>query len=861
MLERFVERSVAWAIAHAKLVIALSLALTVAAAFYAAHTLKMDTDTARMISADLPWKQEMAKINTAFPQNVGLLVVMIDGRTPDAAEDAAAALFAKMTERSDLFDTVRRADGGPFYDQYGLMLLSTKDLDQISRSVIRAQPFIASLAADPSLRGLFDVLSLAMEGVARNVTDFASLERPLSAISTAMSAALTGNGTPLSWRSLMIDRPVDQRELRKLILAQPKRDFQALQPGAKATAAVRQMAGELGLGPERGVTVRLTGAVPLNDEEFGTVAEGMGWALFVSILLVLGLLFAALRSVKLILACFATLIVGLVLTFGFATITIGSLNLVSIAFAVMFIGLSIDFGIQFGVRYGQERFIADDPGALPRTGRFMARPLTLAAIAIAAGFLSFMPTDYKGVSELGLIAGGGMAITLILNLTLLPALLQLFPPASRPLDMGFAWAKPLDDFLLRRRWLVLGIWAVIGIAGVAAVMGLRFDFNPLHLKDPKVESVSSMLDLMQDPLRTPYNIEILAPDIDAAQALADKLSKLREVNVVLTANVFVPKDQEPKLAILQDLNDLMGLSLDPLDVAAPPTPDEVRASLRNCAARLRSAVGSSDVAQQLARLLDQAADSDDAFLQRLDSVLLSTLKPRLDALKAALTAKPLTVETLPPEIRNDWIAADGRARVLVIPAGDSNDNAVLARFVTAVRTVAPEASGSAVQIYEAGRAVSRAFEIATLLAMASMAILLGLILRRVTDVLMVLVPLAAAALATAIVCRLIGLQLNFANIIALPLLLGIGVAFNIYFVVNWRNGIGGPLQTSTARGVLFSALTTGASFASLAVSGHLGTASMGIMLLAGMAMTLLSIFTFMPALLGPPPKNGRAAAA
>jgi uncharacterized protein len=191
----------------------------------------------------------------------------------------------------------------------------------------------------------------------------------------------------------------------------------------------------------------------------------------------------------------------------------------------------------------------------------------------------------------------------------------------------------------------------------------------------------------------------------------------------------------------------------------------------------------------------------------------------------------------------------------VIPAGDSNDNAVLERFVTAVRSVAPAASGSAVQIYEAGRAVSRAFEIATLCAMVSMAILLGLVLRRVIDVLMVLVPLAAAALATACICRLIGLQLNFANIIALPLLLGIGVAFNIYFVVNWRNGICEPLQTSTARGVLFSALTTGSSFASLALSNHLGTASMGIVLVSGMAMTLLSIFTFMPALLGPPPKG------
>lgn len=853
MLERIVERSVASAIGHAKLVIAIALALTIAAAFYTARTLTMDTDTARMINAKLPWKQQMAQINAAFPQNVGLLVVMIDGANPDTAEMAAAALFAKMQERADLFDSVRRADGGHFFDQYGMMLLPTEELKQTSDSVIRAQGFLGTLAADPSLRGLFDMLSLAMEGVAQKAIDFASLERPLSTISESLSSALTGSETPLCWRCLMIDRPVDPRELRKLILAQPKRDFQALQPGAKATAAVREMVRELDLAASRGVTVRLTGQVPLNDEEFGTVAEGMSWALFLSIVLVLGLLFAALRSVKLIIACFVTLIVGLIWTFGFTALAIGSLNLVSIAFAVMFIGLSIDFGIQFGVRYGQERFIADDGTSLPRTGRFMARPLTLAAVAIAAGFLSFMPTDYKGVSELGLIAAAGMAITLVLNLTLLPALLKLFPPASRPLDMGFPRAKPIDDFLLRRRWLVIGAWAAIGLVGVFAALGLRFDFNPLHLKDPKVESVASMVDLMKDPLRTPYNIEILAPGIDAAQSLAEKLGQLPEVNMVLTAGSFVPEDQEAKLAIIQDLNDLVGLSLDPIDLAAPPTADDVRAAMRKCATMLREAVASSDVAQQLARLLDQAADSDDAFLQRLDRVLLSTLKPRLEALRTALTAKPLTVDTLPPEIRDDWIAADGRARVLVIPAGDSNDNAVLERFIAAVRTVAPEASGSAVQIYESGQAVARAFEIATLLALASMAVLLFLILRRLTDVLMVLVPLAAAALATAIICWLIGLQLNFANIIALPLLLGIGVAFNIYFVVNWRKGISGPLQTSTARGVLFSALTTGSSFASLAVSGHLGTASMGIVLLAGMAMTLLSIFILMPALLGPPP--------
>jgi len=856
MLERFVERSVAWAIAHAKLVIALCLAITVAAAVYSARTLKMDSDTASMISPSLPWKQEMKRIDVKFPQDAGLLVVMVDSRTPDLAEDAAARLFAKISERTDLFQSVRRADGGAFFDRYGMLFLETKELDQVSQSIIRAQPFIASLAADPSLRGLFDVLSLAMEGVARKATDFASIERPLSTIATATSAALSGDATPISWRSLMIDQPVNPRELRKLILAQPKRDFRALQPGAKATAAVREIVADLKLTPESGVTVRLTGPIALNDEEFGTVAQGTGWGLIGSILVVLLLLFMALRSFKLIAACFITLILGLVLTFGFAAVAIGSLNLISIAFAVMFIGLSIDFGIQFGVRYGQERFVSDDAQTLPRTGRAMARPLTLAAVAIAAGFLSFTPTDYRGVSDLGLIAGAGMAITLILNLTLLPALLQVLRPRGPAIDMGFAWAKGADDFMLRRRWLVLGVWGILAIAGLIAALGLRFDFNPLHLKDTKTESVSSMLDLMRDPVRTPYNIQILAPNAEEAEALAAKLRQLPEVYAVLSAATFVPKDQEAKLAIIQDLNDLVGFGLGIVDPAPPPTPDQVRASLRACADKLRTVVASSDVARQLARLLDQAADSDDAFLQRLDHVLLSTLPTRLAALKAALTAGPLTVDKLPPEIRDDWIAPDGTAKLMVIPKGDSNDNAVLERFVTAVQSIAPQANGPAIQIYEAGRSVSKAFLIATLLAFASVALLLGFILRRFIDVTYVLLPLAVAALVTIAICRAFGLQLNFANIITLPLLLGIGVAFNIYFVVNWRKGIAEPLQTATARAVLFSAFTTSASFASLALSSHVGTAGMGLMLLTGLGVTLIGTFTFLPSLLGKPPANG-----
>jgi hypothetical protein len=358
---------------------------------------------------------------------------------------------------------------------------------------------------------------------------------------------------------------------------------------------------------------------------------------------------------------------------------------------------------------------------------------------------------------------------------------------------------------------------------------------------------------MQDPLSTPYEAELLAPNPESAADLAGKLRKLPEVYAVITAQTLVPQDQQAKLAILSDLNDLMALSLDPVTVAPPPSNDEVRAAFRHCADRLRQAMSSSDIARQLARLLDQAADADPATYPQLKHMLIDGLMPRLHALKAAMQAGPVTLENLPPEIRNDWIAQDGEARIAVFPNGDDNNSANLAKFVAALRGVAPEVSGPAVQIYESGRAVSDAFRTATLTALATATLLLFVVLRRIRDVFYVLAPLLVAGGAVILIAVGAGINLNYANIIALPLLLGIGIAFDIYFVVNWRRGIARPLSTSTARAVLFSALATGSSFGGLALSNHPGTAGIGQLLLLSLAVVLATIFTFMPALMGVPP--------
>ena len=819
----------------------------------AAGRLGMDTDVEKLIAADLPWRQSEIDHDRLFPQSVDLLAIVVDGIKPELAEEGAAQLAERLRTRPDLFLSVRRPDAGPFFERYGVLFLPVEEVRALAERIIEMQPLIGSLAADPSARGLFTALALLFEGVERGQADIAAAAGPLEAIAGPLGAALEGRIEPLSWRTLLSDRPPLPEELRRVVLAQPVLDFSALQAGAGPGGFVRSSAQALGLTPENGVRVRLTGSVALNDEEFATISHGAGLSLVLSVTLVLGILFLAVRSWRLIVPIMATLTAGLAATAAFASVTVRVLNPISVAFAVMFIGIAVDFGIQICVRYRDLRHrIPDSDQALRATGRELARPLLLAAATMAAGFLAFVPTAYVGVSQLGLIAGAGMLIAVLLNLTLMPALLTLLPPAPEPEPAGFAAAAALDRALLRHRGTVLAVAALATVAGVAQLPRLGFDLNPLNLKDPDSESVATVRDLMANPLTNPFTATVLTPSPQAAAAVAECLGPLPEVAQVLSINAFVPEQQEAKLALLADAALMAGPTLPPSTTAPPPTPDVIRAAALDTARRLSAltATGKADHAT-LASLLERLGNAGDAAVRRADAALTGGLPAQLRTLAALLTAGPVTLDTLPPDLRRDWVAEDGTARVEVYPTGDMSDNATLLRFVDAVRTVAPDATGPVVWIGESGRTVRHAFLQAAGFALVSITILLAIVLRRVWDVVLVVAPLLLALLLTLDVCVLIRLPLNFANVIALPLLLGIGVAFNIYFVVNWRAGQAEPLASPTARAVTFSALTTGSAFGTLALSSHPGTASMGLLLTIALGCTLLTTLLVLPALMGP----------
>src|SRR5216683_2816678 len=380
MLARAVVRLVQVSTRAARLVVVVSLLGGVLLGAYAATHLNVDTDTNKLISPELPWRKREADFDRAFPQNVDLLAIVVDAATPGQAEDAAASLAQWLRDRPELYKTVRRPDGGEFFTRNGLLFLPLKEVQDVADQLIAAQPLLGSLAADPSLRGLFGAMSLALEGVKSGEIELSALDAPLTALADPVEAALAGRPHHLSWESLFTGRAPQPQEMRRFILVQPNLDYSALEPGAKASSEIRTAAQEFGLTPEHGVRVRLTGPVALSDEEFSTVAEGAGGATLVSFLLVGIILFLALRSWRIIVAILGTLLVGLMATAAFAAVAIGSLNLISVAFAVLFIGIAVDFSIQFCVRYRDERHQADDFDlALRRAGGGIAGPLMLAA--------------------------------------------------------------------------------------------------------------------------------------------------------------------------------------------------------------------------------------------------------------------------------------------------------------------------------------------------------------------------------------------------------------------------------------------------------------------------------------------------
>ncbi len=844
---------------HALAVFLAGFVLAGLSGLYAVTHMGVVTDTDAMFSPELPWRKQAIAMKELFPQFHDLIAAVVEARTPEEADATAEALAAAVAADPAHFHSVRQPDASPYLKKQGLLLLDTPQLTTLMDQTIDAQPFLGQLVADPSARGLFSALALLGMGVAKSDVDLAPYLAPIRTFHQAIADVLAGKPQPLSWQNLLGASVADLAGRYRFVLIQPQLDYGALEPGGAATQRLRQIISQLEFVRAGTAHVRLTGQVPLADEEFSTVAQGAVEGLFISVVLIALWLFLAVRSWRLIGPILLTLGLGLMLTVLFAAVAVGTLNLVSVGFGVLFVGIAVDFAIQFSVRYREQRHLAIDATvAMARTAAGAGHQILLASLATAAGFLAFVPTDFSGVAELGLIAGIGMLIAFVCTLTFLPAAITIFRPPGEAEEVGFAWAARFDRLTERFRWPVLGFFVLLAVLGASLSTRLTFDADPLHTKNPDTEAMQTLRDLIESPLTNPYTIEILAKDQAEVDSLTAKLKALPAVGGVISIFSFVPQDQAQKLAVIADANTILAPTLAAHGSAAPVTPQEIRLAAQTALAQIEAALPKLppdhplvDTATDLKKLVD----APDPVLMATNAALTRFLPAQLDRLRMALSAEPSTVASIPPDIARDWIAPDGRFRLQVNATPETLARGALREFVDEVRSVAPQAAGSAVTIEATSETIVGAFRSAAIYAVIAIAVILAVALRRVVDVLLVLAPLLLSALLTLLIVVLLPLPLNFANIIALPLLLGVGVSFNIYFVMNWRVRLPNPLRSATAKAIVFSALTTSTAFGSLALSAHPGTASMGDLLLISLGCTLVATMAFVPALLaaiGPP---------
>jgi hopanoid biosynthesis associated RND transporter like protein HpnN len=836
-------------------VIAAGVVLMAATAVFDVTRFSINTDVERLIAQDLPWHARQVALTKEFPQK-GISAV-VTAPTPENAEQATNELAQALKKNSELFPKVAQPDSGDFFDRNQLLLAPTPDVKRTVAGLTQAEPLLSQLSHDPSLRGVMNVLSFAASQVRQGRLKLEQLKWPLTLANETLNDVLSSKPAAFSWKDLLQGKHSSVEGRRHFLEVEPHLDFTKLQPGSAADQGLHQTAEQLNLQQRYGATVKLTGQVAMDDQQFSVIRDSALRDTLTAALGVLIALWLALRSWKMIVAVFFSLVVGLAATAALGLAMVGSFNLISIAFFVLFVGLGVDFGIQFSVRYRAERH---DQGtlhaALKSAANKVGSPLALAAAATAVGFFAFLPTSYSGLSELGLIAGCGMLIAFACSITLVPAMLALLNPAGEAAPVGFRFLGPLDDFLQRHRIAVVVITIGVVVAASPLLLHLPFDFNPVNLQSPTSPAVVTYHQLQKDPETSGSDAEILAPSIEQADATAKRLAGLAQVSRTITVNNYIPGDQDAKIAELKSASGRLRTALVSGNHPAP-TDEQTIGSIRDAAKALSEAAGTqqgstADLARNVSTLLTRLADADAGMRQKAETVVISPLHFDLDQLRQSLSPQPISIKNLPSDLLRDWVLPDGRARVEALPKGDPNDSAVLQEFAAAVLKVDPTASGPAVTYYEGGRTVTTAFIEAGAFALVAISILLFVTLRRLVDVLLTLVPLLLAGAITLEICVLDGLALNFANIIALPLLLGVGVAFKIYYIMAWRGGKTGLLQSALTRAVVFSAMTNAIAFGSMWASNYPGMSSMGKLMALALLCTMGAAVLFQPVLMGPP---------
>ncbi|MDP7029100.1 MAG: MMPL family transporter [Phycisphaerales bacterium] len=840
-----------WTLTVCCLAAVASLAVAVA-------TIEINPDRNALMSQDLAWAKRYAAYRADFPRWSDV-VICLEGEADDVAINALARDLATHVAASP---TVTAADAGFPASEAGPRLWRTgtrQEFDTTLRDLERGRDLTAAGSAAAAL-----VTMLQFEGSQEDV-DPAALSASLEPWIDAVA------GRPVHFD--LLNEPADRWQplaagggrIRLILVSLAASEDGAIDgPAAPLAELRRDVRDWLASRDAADIPWGVTGIPAIEADETTQATQDSTIASLVAFGLVTLMLITSFRRIRLPLMAAGSLVIGIAWSFGWVAVSIGHLQLLSMVFSAILIGLGIDFALHLVTRLQAIEDAHDQlPDAMSRVFRDVGPGLLTGALTTAAAFGCTAFSAFLGVAEMGVIAAGGVILCLIAIMSAFPAMLACSKRwradvgVMRP--VGVNALRRLVRPLHRRAGTVLLIGGIVTALAIVASTRLRYDSNIMNLQPAGLEAVTWQRRLAEAPGADLWSGLVLT-DADDAARLTQALRTVADVQEVTGMGVLFPPDLAARQAAVARVREA-GAS----PATAPDNAGFVPTVLSTLRDRLRAAsteepgfaplVSELDAAVQSWHDLDRDFAARTARIDRLNAAWAASATPAATWIDEALAAPPPGASDLPPLLRSQWIGTDGAWLLRVAPVVSERsilEPDRLGAFVQAVRTVAPDVLGPPVQIYESSRLIVRAYVTSGLLAMAVVLILLLLDFRSIADAFGAMLPVFIGFPCTFGFMALVDLNLNFANLMVLPLIFGIGVDSGVHVVHRWKSNpkVRPPgLWGGTGSGILMTTVTTAIGFGALMIAEHRGIRSLAIVMVVGLAVTLAASWTVLPALL------------
>jgi len=856
------------------LVLSLALLLSVLSIWFTSQRMEFLTGRDDLMPKNTPFNRDFQSFRAEFGDMEDIVVVM-ESSDPERAGAFGSRLYGALSKDKQDFSDVFCPSALPFFQKNGLLFMSVDDIKELHRNLSLAAPVLKDLSREPKVATLFNHLTRRMDGyVAGNQAELPGLVFMLDKLGAGFGSFGGGKGTPPSLEGFFMnsESSLAKAGRQQILTVLPVRNSVGFVPAGAAIAKVRAEVAKLRALPEfKGVTVGLTGSPVLENEEMATSQKDITLATGISLALTVVLLLLAFRGVLNVIAAMVSLLVAISLSFGFATLAVGHLNILSMVFAIMLIGIGIEYGIQVVLRYQEELRLGESELDAISTG--LSRnvwAIVMAAATVAAAFLTFIFTDFKGIAELGIIAAGGVAICVAVTFTVLPAMLVLLARVRKP---HAKIAKPatkeskIKSILYGHPKVVIAVTAICCAASLYPLAKISFDYNLMNLQAKGLESVSYAYKLMRSKENAGYFAALTAGTREEAAAKTRALEALPTVDHVVSLATFVPDSQKEKLAelaaIQQELSGVNpGKYEEDLSLMELPTVFE---NFRNATVALSAKLEAekSPDAKKVAGFLiildkffaglEKEKDRNAVgMLQDFQGGMFRELPEKIALLKESLKATPITDADIPVELRSRFVGKTGKLMLQVAPKGEIFDLKPLKAYLKDVRSVDPHATGEPVMVYESMTIMRDAYRMAFIYAFFAIVGILLVTFRSLKFTLIGLIPLVVGILFMVAGMWLCGISFNSANIIVMPLVLGIAVDSGIYMINRFRREEGSAasvVTSSTGLGVFLNTLTIMASFGALMVAHHQGVFSIGVVMSLGMFACQIAFMITLPAVL------------